>query len=88
MTVAQARGVTDAVIYMAPRGYGPLTTTRALSVARSASLRAQSVYLTEKTGGTFPLRFRCPTTMKSWQLIAVVGDALQVRHMSGGEKGK
>ncbi len=43
---------------------------------------------TEKTGGTFPLRFRCPTTMKSWQLIAVVGDALQVRHMSGGEKGK
>ncbi len=45
MTVAQARGVTDAVIYMAPRGYGPLTTTRALSVARSASLRAQSVYL-------------------------------------------
>lgn len=45
MTVAQARGVTDAVIYMAPRGYGPLTSTRAVSAARPASLRAHSVYL-------------------------------------------
>lgn len=91
--LAQARGVTDAVIYMAPRGYGPLTITRALSVARSAlpvlPLSARNRFTsTEKTGGTFPLRFRCPTTMKSWQLIAVVGDALQVRHMRGGEKGK
>lgn len=43
MSVAQERGVTDAVIYMAPRGYGPLTSTPAFS--RPASLRAHSVYL-------------------------------------------
>ncbi len=60
MTVAQARGVTDAVIYMAPRGYGPLTTTRALSVARSASLRAQSVYLHWENRRHFSFAFSLP----------------------------
>nr|XP_055050105.1 RNA binding protein fox-1 homolog 1 isoform X4 [Misgurnus anguillicaudatus] len=61
---------------MAPRGYAPLTSTRALSVARAASLRARSVY--HRQGNTRHFCFyRCPTTMKSWQLIAVVGDALQ-----------
>ncbi|XP_073713451.1 RNA binding protein fox-1 homolog 1 isoform X8 [Misgurnus anguillicaudatus] len=62
---------------MAPRGYAPLTSTRALSVARAASLRARSVY--HRQGNTRHFCFyRCPTTMKSWQLIAVVGDALQI----------
>lgn len=79
---------------LAARGYGPVATTRAVSIARSASssssipLRHQFTSA-ENQEALFSGFFAARHTMKSWQLIAVVGDALQVRHSSrAGQRGE